>query len=247
MDLQELTAQALSLIPEPEPRPSLLKTPEPLRYASTPWSERTTSSSLTSVTSRTASPSVLSSIEVALPSDIQQYRLSSESDKITLLHTAYRFKDLYGRITMGKFWNMVAKEVSKLTGYPPRKNLSRNVTAMVKARRDFLETLESGEQDPQSSYTEAIDAWIGVVDAYQDMKNAEADAQGQLNSETQASTQWRLNQFLTFSDKTTLAISNRGKKRQRNQEEDKDEDNQDQDQDQDQDNNNGEEEAIPRL
>ena len=42
MDLQELTAQAPSLIPELddlddlEPRPSLIKTPGPLRYTSTP-------------------------------------------------------------------------------------------------------------------------------------------------------------------------------------------------------------------
>jgi hypothetical protein len=64
---------------------------------------------------------------------------------------------------------------------------------MIKVRKEFLEGLESGEQDSPSSFTKALDAWISVVDAYKEEKDVEADTQGRLASETETSVQWRLN------------------------------------------------------
>jgi hypothetical protein len=194
----------------------LIETRESSRYQSTPWSERVPSQSpLTRTT--TQSPSAES---VLSTQNRTTNRLITEGDKLLLLRIAYKFRELYGRITMGKFWTTVAKELSKQTGYPERKNLSRNVTLMIKQRKDFLEALESGEQDSPSSYTEALDSWISVVDAYRERKDEEADAQGRLAGESEASKQWRLNQLSRYSDKTTLAISNRRNKRSRGLESD---------------------------
>jgi hypothetical protein len=119
---------------------------------------------------------------------------------------------------MGKFWKDIAKEISKQTNQPPRTNLSRNVTVIIKDRKEFLESLASSEEDSPTSYTDAIDAWIGVVDAYQQEKEDFSEAQGRIDSETAVSNQWRANQLSRYSDKTTLVITNKQNKRSRGQE-----------------------------
>jgi len=50
------------------------------------------------------------------------------------------------------------------------------VPGWIKERREFLQALESGEQDPVSSYTEALDLWISVDDEYQRAKEVHKDA-----------------------------------------------------------------------
>lgn len=194
----------------PTPLPTATATPTPFptatyqRYSSTPWSKRALSPSAT------PTPSILmSSVETPIITDTHKegrggWRLTTEADKTTILRICYQFKDLYGRISMAKFWKDVATKFSEVTGHPVRTTLARGVSSWIKERQDFLAALESGEQDQESSYTSALDLWISVHEEYKQGKEAEKEAQGRLDHETEQSKQWRLNMFSTWSDKSTL-------------------------------------------
>jgi hypothetical protein len=61
--------------------------------------------------------------------------------------------------------------------------------------------LESGEQDTESSYTNAIDEWIIIDDVQKRRKEEIKERQGRADRETEQSLQWRQRQFQTFSQK----------------------------------------------
>jgi hypothetical protein len=79
------------------------------------------------------------------------------------------------------------------------------VGACVKFRKKFLEELESGEQDTQNSYTQAVDEWIPFVDAVK-AKAAELEgARGKANQETAASLAWRKRQCQRLTERRSLS------------------------------------------
>ena len=90
-----------------------------------------------------------------------------------------------------RFWNKIAVIYAKVSGQPVHKTLSRTVSAWMKERRQFLELLESGEQDTESSYTNAIDEWIIIDDVQKRRKEEIKERQGRADKETKQSLQWR--------------------------------------------------------
>jgi hypothetical protein len=78
------------------------------------------------------------------------------------------------------------------------------VSAMVKERRQFLEALESGEQDDHSSIAQAIDDWIKILDNRKLVLDAKSAAKGTKDAETAASIAWRTASLAKWADKRQL-------------------------------------------
>src|SRR5579871_2565403 len=72
-----------------------------------------------------------------------------DDDKLLVVRLAEENSELYGHISDKAFWKHVAGRLEAQTG-KKHKSLARMVSALVKERRQFLEALESGEQDDQS-------------------------------------------------------------------------------------------------
>jgi hypothetical protein len=61
------------------------------------------------------------------------------------------------------------------------------VSVIVKERHQFLEALESGEQDDHLSIAQAIDDWIKILDNRKLVLDAKSAAKGTKDAETAAS------------------------------------------------------------
>jgi hypothetical protein len=125
----------------------------------------------------------------------------SNNNRCTILRIAISKQHLWGKVSKKSFWSKVAQEISAKTSLPEHKSLSRAVSSWVKERRQFLKELESGEQDTESSYTEAIDTWISVLDSAQEEQDVIKSLTGQAEAETQQSLDWRDQQFQLFNNK----------------------------------------------
>jgi hypothetical protein len=69
-----------------------------------------------------------------------------DDDKLLIIRLAEENSELYSHISDKAFWKHVASRLEAQTG-KTHKSLARMVSAIVKERRQFLEALESGEQD----------------------------------------------------------------------------------------------------
>src|SRR6266536_746374 len=208
--IAQMSLQAVLSTPTPAPddqRP---------RYSSTPWSERPTEPPTTSQASSSILPSIESSatpgqLVLRLPTSSQPTKrkygakILLESDKTKLLRICKRREGEYGRIPDSRFWKKVATEYAQLTGGEPHTTLSRTVNGWIKTRKLEKEE-ETGEQDPLTSYIQAIDEWIEVIDARQATKDREKEHQGQADRETETSLRWRENQFNTLRQKNQLGL-----------------------------------------
>lgn len=141
----------------------------------------------------------------------------SEEDRTIIFRLAVKAGDVYGRISNKLFWEKVASSFKEATG-KEHTTLARATQEIVKARRETLAQERTGEEDPPTSLTDAIDKWISIVDARNNLEQARREAQGTRDSETQASIDWRNRQLLNFSDKSQLELIARGRKRRRNSE-----------------------------
>src|SRR6266487_5028682 len=126
MDLQTFAQQSLQVpIIQPPPIPLF----HPIRYESTPWSDRDSSASSTPTPSiPSISNTVIPSIETPIPSIIRPNkdlkapsvspspRMVADDDKTIVLRFALQRKDLWGRISKTKFWNDVADLTAKALG-----------------------------------------------------------------------------------------------------------------------------------
>ncbi|OBT43073.1 hypothetical protein VE00_05545 [Pseudogymnoascus sp. WSF 3629] len=101
------------------------------------------------------------------------------------------------------FWRLIARRLREARG-KDHKTLSRAVAKVVRERRESLALLGSGEQDAQSSMTDALDAWIAIVDAQKEVKQAWLDAQGTADAETATSAAWRQASLALWADKTQV-------------------------------------------
>ena len=103
------------------------------------------------------------------------------------------------------FWRLVTREFESLQN-TRHSSLARVVTGLVRERRQELSAKpegESGEEDPPTSYTLAIDAWIEVVTAREEQRAARDAAKGTKEAETEASLAWRRAQTTRFSERRT--------------------------------------------
>jgi hypothetical protein len=83
--------------------------------------------------------------------------------------------------------------------------LARAIDDIVKARRKYLAELkDSGEEDKATSYTNAIDEWISIVDGRKALEKSRKDLQGTREGETKESLQWRDDSMRLWLDKTQL-------------------------------------------
>ena len=121
------------------------------------------------------------------------YCIDSEPEKTRLLRIAYRYRDKWGKISNLKFWDIVATEIATQTSTPKKQHIGRNVNTMIKARREELLAIGSGEQPAMTSYSEAIDVWIEVVDVHNDERALIKEVKGKKDSESQLSSVWRAN------------------------------------------------------
>jgi hypothetical protein len=78
------------------------------------------------------------------------------------------------------------------------------VSALVKEQRQFLETLESGGQDDQSSMAQAIDDWFKILDNQKLILDTKLAAKGTKDAETAASIAWRTALLAKWADKKQL-------------------------------------------
>jgi hypothetical protein len=124
----------------------------------------------------------------------------TDESKTILLRICIDEADKYGHVADKAFWKEVTRRFKELTGIS-HKTLGRVVGGLVKARKAFLEALESGEQDSPSSYTDALDEWTSIVQARKDRKARLDEAKGTKEAETRASEEWRRRQTTRLKDR----------------------------------------------
>lgn len=126
-----------------------------------------------------------------------------DDDKLLIIRLAEENSELYGHISDKAFWKHVAGRLEAQTG-KTHKSLARMVGAIVKERCQFLEALESGEQDDHSSMAQAIDDWIKILDNRKLVLGAKSAAKGTKDAETAASIAWRTASLAKWADKKQL-------------------------------------------
>jgi hypothetical protein len=127
----------------------------------------------------------------------------TDDDMLVILRLCLQEQAAYGHQSDRMFWRLIARRFHEARG-KEHKTLSRAVAKVVQERREFLALLGSGEQDTQSSMTDALDGWIAVIDARKEVKQARLDAQGTADAETAKSTAWRQSALALWADKTQL-------------------------------------------
>ncbi|OBT68867.1 hypothetical protein VE03_02068 [Pseudogymnoascus sp. 23342-1-I1] len=127
----------------------------------------------------------------------------TDDDMLVVLRLCLQEQAAYGHQSDRMFWRLIARRLREARG-KEHKTLSRAVAKVVRERRESLALLGSGEQDAQSSMTDALDAWIAVVDARKEVKQARLDAQGTADAETATSTAWRQASLALWADKTQV-------------------------------------------
>ena len=150
-------------------------------------------------------------------------KITQESDKTTVLRLCKKREGEYGRIPNVRFWKKIAIDYCNLKGGDPHSSLSRVVTGWVKTRRAEKEE-ETGEQDPPSSYIQAIDEWIEVLDTRKATEERQREYQGHLDQETETSLRWRENQFNSFKEKEALDLEEGEEEEGNNSKEEEEED-----------------------
>jgi hypothetical protein len=198
-----------SLSPAPPARQSITSSRSNSTSLSPYPDQRTPRSSLSRPPlSESPIPAVLQSIEHS-NSASQDARnkgegVRSETDKTALLRICLQKQALYGKIAMKAFYTGVGEAFKAYTGAKDHQTLQRAVNRWAKERREYLLAIGSGEEPVTSSYTQAIDDWIEVLDAYKSLQAERKEAKGEVDKETEKSIQWRQNQFATFLQKTTF-------------------------------------------
>ena len=110
----------------------------------------------------------------SVPSSVPSQRLTDEN-RIHILRLCLQHRDAYGRDTDKAFFQKIANLLKEATG-KKHQTLGRAVKDMVKTRREYLTGLHDSEEEiPTSSYIQAIDEWIGVVDERKALKQQQKD------------------------------------------------------------------------
>jgi hypothetical protein len=131
-----------------------------------------------------------------------------DEDHIHILRLSIQHRDAYGRDTDKAFFQKIALLFMEATG-KKHQTLGRAVNDMIKARRRYLTGLhDSGEEVSTTSYTQAIDQWIGIVDERKALKQERKNAQGMKDQETKASLDWRANSLKLFSQRNQSSKRN---------------------------------------
>ena len=127
-------------------------------------------------------------------------RQLTKDDHIHILRLAIGHGDAWGHGTNAAFWTKIANLFEKTTG-KKHKTLGRAVDQLVKARRKAIEEEDSGENELQCSYTDAVDDWISIVDNHKALVAARKEAQGRKDQETEDSNKWRNDSLRLFVDR----------------------------------------------
>jgi hypothetical protein len=131
-----------------------------------------------------------------------------------ILRLAIQNGDAYGHGTLTSFWDKIGKAFEATTG-KKHKTLSRAIDHIVKARRKFLDSdNDSGEQRAQTSYTDAIDEWISIVDSKKELEKARKEAQGEKDRESAVSQAWLNDSMALWTRRNAPASLARKRKRQ---------------------------------
>ena len=212
----ELPFEQQSSVPwgQPPPLP-----PQTQRYSSTPWSDRPQSETTTPLpqTPRLRAPRTprtrtgTQSVANPLPRGSPGKHLTDD-DRLHILRLAIQAGDSWGHCTKKVFWQNIANSFEAATS-KRHTTLSRAVDDIVKARRKYLAKNDSGEEDKATSYSDAIDDWISIVDDRKALEQAQKDAQGIRDGESQQSIKWREDGLKLWADKTQLAKLAKKRKR----------------------------------
>ena len=147
--------------PPPLPSNELVHVPAPASTAASKTPSRTSSQTPSRVR-RIATPRQPSTPRRAPSSQASQAPVSpntrqlTKDDHIHILRLAISHGDAWGHGTNAAFWTKIADLFEKTTG-KKHKTLGRAVDQLVKARRKAIEEEDSGENELQCSYTNAVD------------------------------------------------------------------------------------------
>ena len=124
----------------------------------------------------------------------------TKDDHIHVLRLAIQAGNAYCHGTDKTFWKKIANAFEAATG-KKHKSLDRAVSNIVKTQRKYLTENDSGEERAHTSYTDAVDNWISILDARKALNEAQKEAQGQRNKESEASLKWRNDSMKLWSDR----------------------------------------------
>jgi hypothetical protein len=190
----------------PIPTPSEPSTTPYPRYQSTPWPETPIPTTQTWVIpSQELSQQPLQQQGSDNKTNRAFWRSfwRDESNRTLVLRLCLSKQEIFSHssISLTAFWKTIGEEFKASSGITPPQTLSRTITTWVKERRDWLELHDSGEQDNKSSYEDALDDWIIVLNTKEASKQELRELQGQKDKDTQDSLAWRERQFQVFSRK----------------------------------------------
>lgn len=150
----------------------------------------------------------------ALPRSRSKPKNLTEEERLIILRLAIQAKEAYGHGRNTTFWKNISKDFERDTG-KKHATLSRTVTSMVKARLKALAEDPSREEARETSYTNAIDEWISVVEEQEAIEKERKDAQGTRDAESQFALEWREQMFHRLGEKDGAARLAQGRKRHR--------------------------------
>jgi hypothetical protein len=186
--------------------------PPPLQLSQIEHSSTSWSPSVTESPSQTPQPQPVSILripftpitEIAFSQTSSELQSSSKeltkNDQIHVLRLAIQAGDAYGHGTDKAFWQKITNAFEAATGRT-HQSLARAVNNIVKARRKYLAENNSGEEDKATSYTDAVDDWISIMDARKALNEARKEAQGNKERESKASLAWRDRNMKLWSDR----------------------------------------------
>lgn len=149
-------------------------------------------------------PSIEPSIESVRSNTVEKswrsWRYALEADRTIVLRLCYQFKDKYGHISTRQF-GKVAMAFTETTGRPISANFYRAIPAWMTARRDYWLAFELGDEDTPTPDTEALDAWIPIVDGLADANEPRVEAGVRTKQKTREYEQWRSGALARFTER----------------------------------------------
>jgi hypothetical protein len=127
-------------------------------------------------------------------------RLTNE-DHTHILRLSIQHRDAYGRDTDKAFFQKITCLFAEATG-KNHQIVGQAVNDMIKTRQKYLAGLhDSGEEASISSYTQAINKWIKIVNEHKTLKQEQKNTQEIKNQETEALLNWHTNSLKLFSER----------------------------------------------
>lgn len=122
-------------------------------------------------------------------------------EDLALVQFCLKYADTYGRSKSDVHWWKNVGNKFNTWLHKPFTNHKRHMKDLVKARKLFLEMLQTGDEDETGPFVDAITQWITLVDSFEDEEANKKKSQQVIDAEDERASQLRANMSKTLSQK----------------------------------------------